>query len=46
MVENFQVGLELEFIVDILLALGAGVAIGAERESRGNWQSQSIRFRK
>ncbi|HZD36285.1 MAG TPA: MgtC/SapB family protein [Nitrososphaeraceae archaeon] len=33
--ENFLVGLELNFILDILLALGAGVAIGAERESRG-----------
>lgn len=33
--ENFLVGLELNFMLDILLALGTGVAIGAGRESGG-----------
>lgn len=35
MVENLELGLELDFVIDILLSLGAGIAIGAERESRG-----------
>ena len=32
---DFLVGHELDFLVDILLSLAAGFAIGAERESRG-----------
>ena len=37
MIENLELGLELDFVIDILLSLGAGagIAIGAERESRG-----------
>ena len=33
--ENIPTGYELEFLVDIGIALAAGFAIGAERESRG-----------
>jgi putative Mg2+ transporter-C (MgtC) family protein len=33
--DNWQIGLQLEFLVDILFALGAGFIIGVERESRG-----------
>ena len=35
MLENWQVGLQLEFLIDIIFALAAGFVIGAERESRG-----------
>lgn len=33
--ENLPTGYELQFLVDIGIALAAGFAIGAERESRG-----------
>ena len=33
--ENFPSGYELRILVDLGIALGAGFAIGAERESRG-----------
>ena len=33
--DNWQIGLQLEFLVDILFALVAGFIIGVERESRG-----------
>lgn len=33
--ENIPTGYELRFLVDLGIALGAGFAIGAERESRG-----------
>jgi putative Mg2+ transporter-C (MgtC) family protein len=33
--ENIPTGYELRFLVDIGIALAAGFAIGAERESRG-----------
>ena len=33
--ENWQIGLQLEFLIDIIIALAAGFVIGAERESRG-----------
>ncbi|HEY9486658.1 MAG TPA: MgtC/SapB family protein [Nitrososphaeraceae archaeon] len=35
MLDNWQIGLQLEFIIDIIIALAAGFVIGAERESRG-----------
>ena len=35
MLENWQVGLQIEFLIDIIFALAAGFVIGAERESRG-----------
>ncbi|HEX5185293.1 MAG TPA: MgtC/SapB family protein [Nitrososphaeraceae archaeon] len=35
MLDNWQVGLQLDFLIDILFALAAGFIIGAERESRG-----------
>src|ERR1044072_274479 len=35
MLDNWQVGLQLDFIIDIIIALAAGFVIGAERESRG-----------
>ena len=35
MLENWQIGLQLEFLIDIIFALAAGFVIGAERESRG-----------
>ena len=35
MLENWQIGLQLEFLIDIIIALAAGFVIGAERESRG-----------
>jgi putative Mg2+ transporter-C (MgtC) family protein len=35
MLDNWQIGLQLEFIIDIIFALAAGFVIGAERESRG-----------
>jgi putative Mg2+ transporter-C (MgtC) family protein len=35
MLENWQTGLQVEFIIDIIFALAAGFVIGAERESRG-----------
>lgn len=35
MLDNWQIGLQLEFLIDILFALAAGFVIGAERESRG-----------
>ncbi|MGZ8887368.1 MAG: MgtC/SapB family protein [Nitrososphaeraceae archaeon] len=35
MLENWQIGLQLEFLIDIIFALVAGFVIGAERESRG-----------
>jgi putative Mg2+ transporter-C (MgtC) family protein len=35
MIENWQIGLQLEFLIDIIFALAAGFVIGAERESRG-----------
>ena len=35
MLDNWQVGLQLDFLIDIIFALAAGFIIGAERESRG-----------
>jgi putative Mg2+ transporter-C (MgtC) family protein len=35
MLENWQIGMQLEFLIDIIIALAAGFVIGAERESRG-----------
>ena len=35
MLDNWQVGLQLDFLIDILFAFSAGFIIGAERESRG-----------
>jgi putative Mg2+ transporter-C (MgtC) family protein len=35
MLDNWQIGLQLEFLIDIIFALAAGFVIGAERESRG-----------
>ncbi|HYJ02072.1 MAG TPA: MgtC/SapB family protein, partial [Nitrososphaeraceae archaeon] len=35
MLDNWQIGLQLEFLIDIIIALAAGFVIGAERESRG-----------
>ena len=35
MLDNWQIGLQLDFIIDIIIALAAGFVIGAERESRG-----------
>ena len=35
MLDNWQIGLQLEFLIDIVFALAAGFVIGAERESRG-----------
>ena len=35
MLENWQVGLQLNFLIDIIISLAAGFVIGAERESRG-----------
>jgi putative Mg2+ transporter-C (MgtC) family protein len=35
LLDNWQIGLQLEFLIDIIFALAAGFVIGAERESRG-----------
>ena len=35
MLDNWQIGMQLEFLIDIIIALAAGFVIGAERESRG-----------
>ncbi|MGE5863448.1 MAG: MgtC/SapB family protein [Nitrososphaerales archaeon] len=35
MLDNWQIGLQLDFLIDIIFALAAGFVIGAERESRG-----------
>ena len=35
MLDNWQIGLQLEFLIDIIFALAAGFVIGAERESIG-----------
>ena len=35
MLDNWQIGLQLDFLIDIVFALAAGFVIGAERESRG-----------
>jgi putative Mg2+ transporter-C (MgtC) family protein len=35
LLDNWQIGLQLEFLIDIIIALAAGFVIGAERESRG-----------
>ena len=35
MLDNWQIGLQLDFLIDIIIALAAGFVIGAERESRG-----------
>ena len=35
MLENWQIGLQFDFLIDIIFALAAGFVIGAERESRG-----------
>jgi putative Mg2+ transporter-C (MgtC) family protein len=35
MLDNWQIGLQLEFLIDIIFALAAGFVIGVERESRG-----------
>jgi putative Mg2+ transporter-C (MgtC) family protein len=35
MLDNWQIGLQLEFLIDIVIALAAGFVIGVERESRG-----------
>lgn len=40
--ENIPTGYELRFLVDIGIALAAGFAIGAERESRGKPAGISI----
>ena len=46
MLDNWQIGLQLEFLIDIIIALAAGFVIGAERESRGKPAGISIRFGK
>jgi putative Mg2+ transporter-C (MgtC) family protein len=33
--DNWNIGLQIDFLIDILLSLVAGFIIGAERESRG-----------
>ena len=33
--ENWNIGLQIDFLIDILLSLSASFIIGAERESRG-----------
>ena len=33
--DNWNIGLQIDFLIDILLSLAAGFIIGAERESRG-----------
>jgi putative Mg2+ transporter-C (MgtC) family protein len=35
LIDNWQIGMQLEFLIDIIIALAAGFVIGAERESRG-----------
>jgi putative Mg2+ transporter-C (MgtC) family protein len=35
LLDNWQICLQLEFLIDIIIALAAGFVIGAERESRG-----------
>ena len=35
MVEPWHIGLQIEFIIGIILSVAAGFVIGAERESRG-----------
>ena len=35
MLDNWQIGMQLEFLIDIIIALAAGFVKGAERESRG-----------
>jgi putative Mg2+ transporter-C (MgtC) family protein len=35
MLDNWQIGLQIDFLIDIIFALAAGFVIGAERESRG-----------
>jgi putative Mg2+ transporter-C (MgtC) family protein len=35
LLDNWQIGIQLEFLIDIIIALAAGFVIGAERESRG-----------
>jgi putative Mg2+ transporter-C (MgtC) family protein len=35
LLDNWQIGMQLEFLIDIIIALAAGFVIGAERESRG-----------
>jgi putative Mg2+ transporter-C (MgtC) family protein len=35
LLDNWQIGLQLDFLIDIVFALAAGFVIGAERESRG-----------
>ena len=35
MLENLQVGLQLAFLIDVIIALAAGFIIWVERESRG-----------
>jgi putative Mg2+ transporter-C (MgtC) family protein len=35
LLDNWQIGLQLDFLIDIIFALAAGFVIGAERESRG-----------
>jgi putative Mg2+ transporter-C (MgtC) family protein len=35
MLENWQIDMQLEFLIGIIIALAAGFVIGAERESRG-----------
>jgi hypothetical protein len=46
MLDNLQIGLQLEFLIDIIIALAAGFVIGEERESRGKPAGISIRFGK
>ena len=35
MLDNWQIGLQIDFLIYIIFALAAGFVIGAERESRG-----------
>ena len=35
LLDNWQIDMQLEFLIDIIIALAAGFVIGAERESRG-----------
>ena len=44
MLENWQIGMQLEFLIDIIIALAAGFVIGAERESRGKPAGISTNF--
>ena len=45
MLDIWQISLQLEFLIDIILALAAGFVIGTERESRGKPAGISIRYK-